>query len=109
MRVVALKKYIEQFDDTEFSFLVADNNADVVVYVQYMGGKRDNYNRKVAMHCTPEKFERIVNTFMVEGVETVFDKKVSTDAEVDALINDAYSDARTEIGLESGWFNGFTV
>jgi len=107
MRVVGFYKYIEIYDDTEFAFIVADNNGDVVAYVQYLCGNRPNYNRPIAMHCTPEKFERIIAPYKNDRQIThLFDELVETQQEADRLINDAYTNLRKEKGLEADWFNG---
>ena len=109
MRVVVLQKYFESIDDTEFSVFVHDNCGDVVVHVNFLCNNQDNYNQKIAVHASPEKFQRIIDMKKDRLVTLVLDKKVSTEDEVDRIINNAYSDLRVEKGLESGWFNGYSV
>lgn len=108
MRVVAIQRYIEPYDDTEFAFFVL-NNGDVVVHVTYLCGNRPSYNQKIAVKCTNEKFEKILEMKVGRQVIKLFDREVATEEELDALVNSAYDDLREEKGLEVGWFNGHTL
>ena len=106
-RVVILMKYIESYDDTEYSFFVKDDKGTVKVFVQYLCGCKDSYNQVVARKCSKEKFDRIIAMKLKDrAVTPIGDKYFNTEAEVDSFVNDRYTKLRKEKHLDADWFNG---